>query len=177
MDLHTDFFDTNIFLTAFYPSEEEKDKGWHISSMKTLTRSQNNEVIDVTSWLAILEFAGSLAEKSGLLFDTIIKMLERLEKFRIKVIYPTYMIPKEDEYRESSKILREVLNQWSKNAIRISAEYRLSGVDASHLLTAVENKCTRFITWDSYFLYNPLIYGKRLKELQYIQITSPDKIV
>ncbi len=72
--------------------------------------------------------------------------------------------------------MKYLLEQWTEDVKEISIRYRLNGIDASHLLTAVENECSRFITWDGDFLNNPLLRGRQ-KELNNILITSPDRIV
>ncbi|MFQ6071908.1 MAG: type II toxin-antitoxin system VapC family toxin [Methanosarcinales archaeon] len=175
--MHKDFYDTSVMLAGFSPLKEDKiDIIRQRSSLKVLSRSKNREVKGNTSYLAIVEFFGVLAVKTQKKLRLIEKKCNQIKKFNIQIIYPTHRVKLENEYKETSLAMKQVLLDWTNDVIGYSINYQLNGLDASHLLTAVENGCTRFITWDKDFLSNPNFRTKKLKDLNYIQITSPDKI-
>lgn len=164
-------------IAGFSPLKEDKtDINRQRSSLKVLSRSKSGEVEGYTSYLAIIEYFGVLAVKTQKKLGLVEKKCNQIKKFNLQIIYPTHRVQLENEYRETSFAMKQVLEKWTNEVIEYSINYQLNGLDASHLLTAVENGCTRFITWDNDFLSNPNFRTKKLKELNYIQITSPDKI-
>ncbi|MFQ6120441.1 MAG: type II toxin-antitoxin system VapC family toxin, partial [Methanosarcinales archaeon] len=166
--------DTTVLATAFSPSDEEIKTKKHLHSIKVLSRIKKKENKGYTSYLNIVEFIGVLSEKSNKSASFIEEKVELIEKdFGVNIIYPSYRVPIDYEFEKTSDALQWLLKEWTNDVKKISVEYRLGGLDASHLLTAIENECTRFITWDRDFLRNPNLEQKRIKELKYIQITSP----
>ncbi|MFQ6054872.1 MAG: type II toxin-antitoxin system VapC family toxin [Methanosarcinales archaeon] len=175
--LHRDFYDTSTLIAGLSRfKKDKKDIERRISPIKVISRSKSGETFGFTSYLVMVEFGGVLATKAKETLEFIEEAIECFKKFNIKIIYPTYRVQFEEEYAETSSVMERVLQKWSEDVLKISAKYQLNGLDASHLLTAVEHDCTRFITWDDDFLSNPNFRTKSIKELKGIQITSPERI-